>query len=124
MNKARALGVSCLWVALSFSLASCASDGRAWMKGWSTLGTMTGSEEKQQRYKARLVDLRMEDCEVILQRVGSVEVRTASGTRIIPGLIAVREPQLIPPKTLFCVHYERCEIKRFLHYDLESGKKT
>lgn len=124
MNKARALGVLCLLVALYFSLVSCAGDGRTWMKSWSTVGTMTGSDGKQQEYKARLVDIRMEDCEVILDRVGSVEVRTASGTRIIPGLIAVREPQLIPPKALFCLHYERCEIKRFMHYDLESGKTT
>ncbi len=124
MNQARALGISCLLVALYFSLVSCTGERKTWMKSWCTASTMTGSDGKQQRYETRLVDIRMEDCEVILQRVGKVEVRTASGTRIIPGLITVQEPQLIPPKTLFCLHYERCEIKRFVHYDLESGKTT
>jgi hypothetical protein len=93
-------------------------------KGWSTTGTMTGSDGKQHTYEARLVGVRWDYCRVIYQRVGIVEVTIESNTRIIPGLVADAEVQFIAPKTLFCLHYEGCAIERFVLYDLESGKTT
>lgn len=73
-------------------------------------------------YQAKLVNLRMQETEVGGLEVGEVEVTTPSGTQTIPNLVTSLLPQLIPPKTLFCLAFENCEIKRFIHYDLTSGR--
>lgn len=116
------IAILCLFFVCCWSIASYGAGGRTRAQAWSATGTMTASDGKQHKYEVKLVDIRMEDCFVISQRVGKVKVRTASGTRIIPGLVVARKPQLLPPKTLFFLHYDQCEIKQFVHYDLESGK--
>lgn len=73
-------------------------------------------------YQAKLVNLRMQETEVGGLEVGEVEVTTSLGARTIPNLVTSLLPQLIPPKTLFCLAYENCEIKRFVHYDLTTGR--
>ena len=73
-------------------------------------------------YQAKLVNLRMQETEVGGLEVGEVEVTMPSGARTIPNLVTSLLPQLIPPKTLFCLAFENCEITRFIHYDLTSGR--
>jgi len=74
-------------------------------------------------YQAKLVNLRMQETGWGGRlEVGEVEVTTPSGTRIIPNVVTSLPPQFIPPKTLFCLALENGEIKRFIHYDLTSGR--